>query len=292
MEKIDLEDITMKLIQMYFSFFLLVMSPLFAQEIVNGNFDLGRNNGWVESSQGNYTLISTAASFTSSEITPAVPAHSGQYMARIGGYGYEINAISQTVTLPNTTPLYLKLYVQDRNSTTSECAGLWVGAEIKVIVSGEKIFDTYLCHYNQTESWIPIYFDFTAGAGKTVQIIFRAEAANSVWSFLYIDDVSLTNTITDVGEKSQFPIKHELAQNYPNPFNPITTIPFSIEKNSFVNVAVVDLLGRQIAKLVSKNLTAGKYNTTWDATGFPSGVYAVRMEVGNVVTIKRMILLK
>lgn len=209
----------------------LIASALQAQAIVNGDYDLGRNNGWAEYSKGSFTLIGTGAFFASAEITPPVTPRSGQYMGRIGGFGYEISSLSQTVALPNTTPLYLKLYVQDRNSTTSECAGLWVGAQIRVFVAGQKLYDTYLCRYSQLETWTPVYFDLTAVAGQSVQIIFQADAANSVWSFLYIDDVSLTNQITDVEkEKGLLPIKFELKQNYPNPFNPSTKIEFSLPK--------------------------------------------------------------
>jgi hypothetical protein len=269
------------------------VGALHAQGIVNGDFDLGRNNGWTEYSKGNFTLIGTAEFFASTDITPPVTPHSGQYMGRIGGFSYEVNSLSQTVTLPNTTPLYLNLYVQDRNSTTSECGGLWVGAQIRVFVAGQKLYDTYLCHYNQLETWTPVYFDLTAVAGQTIQIIFQADAANSVWSFLYIDDVSLTNQITNVEkEKSPLPINFELKQNYPNPFNPTTTIPFSLAEGSFVSLSIVDLLGRQVASVVSQNLLAGTFNATWDATGFPSGIYVVRLQAGSFVATKKVVLVR
>jgi hypothetical protein len=283
----------MNLIRVYLSLPFLIVGAVYAQGIVNGNFDLGRNNGWTEYSKGGYTLIGTAAFFASADITPPVTTHSGQYMGRIGGYSYEVNSLSQTVTLPNTTPLYLKLYVQDRNSTTSECAGLWVGAQIRVFVAGQKIFDTYLCYYNQLETWTPVYFDLTAVAGQTVQIIFQADAANSVWSFLYIDDVSLTNQITEVEkEKSPLPMNFKLNQNYPNPFNPTTTIRFSIAEGSFVSLSIVDLLGRQVATVVSQNLPAGTFKATWDATGFPSGIYVVRLQAGSFVATKKVSLVR
>jgi hypothetical protein len=283
----------MNSIRVYVSLPFFIVGALHAQGIVNGGFDLGRNNGWTEYSKGSYTLIGTAALFASSDITPPVTPHSGQYMGRIGGFSYEVCSLSQTVTLPTTTPLYLKLFVQDRNSTTSECAGLWVGAQIRVFVAGQKIYDTYLCQYNQLETWTPIYFDLTAVAGQTVQIIFQADAANLAWSFLYVDDVSLTNKITDVEkEKSPLPINFELKQNYPNPFNPTTTIRFSLAEGSFVSLSIVDLLGRQVASVVSQNLPAGTFNATWDATRFPSGIYVVRLQAGSFVATKKVALVR
>ena len=283
----------MKLMRVYLTIPFLIVGALHAQAIVNGDFNLGRNNGWIEYSKGSFTLIGTGALFASADITPTVTPHSGQYMGRIGGFSYEINSLSQTVTLPNTTPLYLKLYVQDRNATTSECGGLWVGAQIRVFVAGQKIYDTYLCLYNQLETWTPIYFNLTAVAGQTVQIIFQADAANSVWSFLYIDDVSLTNQITGVEkEKGFLPIKFELKQNYPNPFNPVTVISYQLAVNSIVTVRVFDLLGREIATLVNEQKPAGSYTVQWDATHFGSGVYFYKLQAGKYSDTKKLVLTK
>lgn len=283
----------MKLMRVYLTIPFLIVGALHAQAIVNGNFDLGRNSGWTESSQGSFTLIGTGAFFASTDITPPVTPHSGQYMGRLGGFSYEINSLSQTVTLPNTTPLYLKLYVQDRNSTTSECGGLFVGAQIRVFVAGQKIYDTYLCQYNQLETWTPIYFDLTAAAGQSVQIIFQADAASSVWSFLYIDDVSLTNQITDVEkEKGLFPIKFELKQNYPNPFNPTTKIEFSLPKKEQVSLKIFNSIGDEVATLVNEALPAGIHNRSWNAVDVASGVYFFRLQAGGFIETKKLVLMK
>jgi hypothetical protein len=283
----------MKLIRVYLTIPFLIVSALHAQAIVNGNFDLGRNNGWTEYSKGGFTLIGTGALFASTDITPPVTPYSEQYMGRIGGYSYEISSLSQTVILPSTTPLYLKLYVQDRNATTSECAGLWVGAQIRVFVAGQKIYDTYLCLYNQLETWTPIYFDLSAVAGQSVQIIFQADAANSVWSFLYIDDVSLTNQITGVEkEKGLFPIRFELKQNYPNPFNPSTQIEFSLPKKEQVSLKIFNSIGDEVATLVNEALPAGIHNRTWNAADVASGVYFFRLQAGGFIETKKLVLMK
>jgi len=283
----------MKLMRAYVTILFFIVDALHAQAVVNGNFDLGRNNGWTEYSKGNFTLIGTGPYFASTDITPPVTPHSGQYMGRLGGYSYEINSLSQTVTLPNTTPLYLKLYVQDRNSTTSECGGLWVGAQIRVIVAGQKLYETYLCLYNQRETWTPIYFDLTAVAGQSVQIIFQADAANSVWSFLYIDDVSFTNQITGIEkEKGILPIKFELKQNYPNPFNPSTNIEFFLPKKEHVSLKIFNSIGDEVATLVNEALSAGNHNRTWNAADIASGVYFFRLQAGGFIETKKLALMK
>src|SRR4030095_2710720 len=53
------------------------------------------------------------------------------------------------------------------------------------------------------------------------------------------------------------PSMFKLYQNYPNPFNPAAVIKFDIPKQSYVKLAVFDILGRESAVLVNENLKAG-----------------------------------
>jgi len=281
----------MNAVQKYFSISFLIVSALQAQGIVNGNFDLGRNNGWTEKSTGNFTVISTAAGFASNDITPPVTPRSGQYMARIGGFNYEVNSISQTATLPNTTPLYLKFYYQDRNDVGSACDALW-GGQIRVYVGGQLLFDNYICYYSQKETWTAGYFDLSAAAGKTVEIKFQADAAHSSWSFLYLDDFSFTNTTDVEKEKSILPNNFELMQNYPNPFNPSTMISYQLSAHGFTTLKVYDEIGREVAMLVNEMKEAGYYSATFNAAHFPSGVYLAKLQSGDKIQIKKMVLMK
>jgi hypothetical protein len=87
---------------------------------------------------------------------------------------------------------------------------------------------------------------------------------------------------TDVDLKDftpgEIPNVFHLYQNYPNPFNPATIISFSIPSKSFVSLKVFDLLGREVASLVSEELSAGNYSREWDAASSLSGVYFYRMQ--------------
>lgn len=84
----------------------------------------------------------------------------------------------------------------------------------------------------------------------------------------------------------------ELHQNYPNPFNPITKISFVIPQNSFVELKVFNLLGQEIASLVSEEKPAGTYELNWNATDLPSGVYIYKMKAGEYIETRKMVLLK
>ncbi len=83
-----------------------------------------------------------------------------------------------------------------------------------------------------------------------------------------------------------------LIQNYPNPFNPITSIKFSVPRESEIRLEILNVLGEQIEILVSQVLSAGTYNYEWNATDFTSGVYFYRLQAGSFVETKKMILLK
>jgi hypothetical protein len=86
--------------------------------------------------------------------------------------------------------------------------------------------------------------------------------------------------------------KFELKQNYPNPFNPTTNISFNIPKNSFVTLKVFDIMGREVAKLVSGNMERGNYSVQFDAKKLSSGVYFYKLEADNFTEVKKMSLIK
>jgi photosystem II stability/assembly factor-like uncharacterized protein len=99
--------------------------------------------------------------------------------------------------------------------------------------------------------------------------------------------------VTGVREReSSLPATFALEQNYPNPFNPSTTIVFHLPERSFVSLKVFDVLGREVATLVSKELQVGDCPVTWNATAFPSGVYFYQLRAGSFVGTKKLVLLR
>ncbi|MBC8485529.1 MAG: T9SS type A sorting domain-containing protein [Bacteroidetes bacterium] len=91
---------------------------------------------------------------------------------------------------------------------------------------------------------------------------------------------------------STVPEGFKLHQNYPNPFNPVTKIKFDIPRSSHTRMIIFDILGREVATLVNEKLSAGSYETEWDGSGFPSGVYFCRLVTEEFSETKRMVLLK
>ena len=86
--------------------------------------------------------------------------------------------------------------------------------------------------------------------------------------------------------------EYALFSNYPNPFNPSTTISYQLPKESFVNLAVYNSLGQEVAVLVNERQTSGKYSVKFNANNLPSGLYFYRLQSGEFYSVRKMILTK
>lgn len=109
------------------------------------------------------------------------------------------------------------------------------------------------------------------------------------FNFSYMDFVL---TATDAKSESKPPFIYSLEQNYPNPFNPSTNIKYSTKEYGNVEIKVFDILGREIATLVDKELPAGNHNVTFEDKELSSGIYYYTLNAGDFTTAKKMILLK
>ncbi|MCA9946987.1 MAG: T9SS type A sorting domain-containing protein, partial [Anaerolineales bacterium] len=88
------------------------------------------------------------------------------------------------------------------------------------------------------------------------------------------------------------PAGFQLFQNYSNPFNPSTTIEFALAKAGWVTLNIYNILGEEVAELVSENLSAGSYKYNWDAGGLASGVYLYQLKAGRFVQTRKMLLIR
>jgi photosystem II stability/assembly factor-like uncharacterized protein len=93
-------------------------------------------------------------------------------------------------------------------------------------------------------------------------------------------------------EQNIFPDEIDLHQNYPNPFNPSTTIRYTVHKQNFVNLKIFNSLGQEIETLVSEEKSKGDYKIVWNASGKESGAYFYRLQIGDKVKTKKLVLLK
>ena len=86
---------------------------------------------------------------------------------------------------------------------------------------------------------------------------------------------------------------YSLDQNFPNPFNPTTTIRFSVPERVKVTLKVMNLLGEEVKRIIDGEYKeSGTYEVEFSEQGIPSGTYVYRLEAGNFVKSRKMVLAK
>lgn len=119
-------------------------------------------------------------------------------------------------------------------------------------------------------------------------------ASNNSWTDASIWGTAKLGGVVDgvIGRTPSIARGYRLDQNYPNPFNPSTYITFELPKSEKVRLAVYNLLGEQVAVLVNGVMSGTSHTVTFDAKNLASGIYFYKLEAGNTVLAKKMILLK
>jgi len=145
-----------------------------------------------------------------------------------------------------------------------------------------------------TEFAFPIiYIDPTTPNLCSIYItIYNQNGFATLGSEMYIDDLQLSmDMVSDVENEFQ-PLAFKLEQNYPNPFNPSTTISYQLPTSGQVTLKVYNILGDEVASLVNEEKPAGNYDVKFDASQLSSGVYFYKLQTGDFVETKKMILMK
>jgi hypothetical protein len=93
-------------------------------------------------------------------------------------------------------------------------------------------------------------------------------------------------------ETEKIPASFSLEQNFPNPFNPSTTIQYSLPFSEKVSLKIFNLLGEEVKTLVDEYREAGKHSVQFNANNLASGIYFYKLQAGNFVETKKMILLR
>jgi len=159
--------------------------------------------------------------------------------------------------------------------------------------SGFEIFRSL----QKDNSWKQI--DFIEGNGTTTEkndysyIDENLPAGSYSYKLVQIDFDGTRNETEIVSvEIENQPTAYSLTQNFPNPFNPSTTIQYTIPQSGEVRLSVFNGLGEEVKTLVNETKGPGVYEVEFSANDFPSGIYFYKIQAGNFVDTKKMILLK
>ena len=86
------------------------------------------------------------------------------------------------------------------------------------------------------------------------------------------------------GTLLEIPSTFVLEPAYPNPFNPITTLDYSLPKESNIELFIYNISGEKIIELYKGQKQAGYHSQDWNAEGLPSGIYFVKLNAENIAT--------
>jgi Secretion system C-terminal sorting domain len=136
--------------------------------------------------------------------------------------------------------------------------------------------------------------------GDVNRIRYKIKAVDKTnWASVYSDFVSITTEFLNRrggGDSPEFsfelPKQFNLSQNYPNPFNPVTKINFALPKQGFVTLIIYDITGREVKTLISEVKQAGYYSVDFNGSSLSSGVYFYKIQSGDFISVKRMVLIK
>jgi serine protease len=137
---------------------------------------------------------------------------------------------------------------------------------------------------------------YTINTGASIDVAFVVAAGdsltdlqNSIIASRTKYSEALTGVENNIVSKTMV---FKLEQNYPNPFNPSTTINYQLREAAFVTLKIYDILGKEVATLVSQFEKEGGHSITFNGTDLTSGIYFYKLRAGNDIATKKLVLLK
>jgi hypothetical protein len=185
------------------------------------------------------------------------------------------NAIADLISMVQTLPLNNG----NKNSLTSKLENALAKYNNGKLIPARNILNAFINELNQF---------VIAGKLTTTQAQPLIDYANEIIDAI---DSELAKQGNEDNTKV-IPEAFALEQNYPNPFNPTTKMKYSIPTSEFVTLKVYDVLGNEVATLVSEEKPGGSYEVEFTASGLSSGIYFYKLQTSSFVETKKMILLK
>jgi hypothetical protein len=135
-------------------------------------------------------------------------------------------------------------------------------------------------------------YSFLTRTGEAVAVSVKADQPDN--GIVQITSISWNDGdgASGVEKINEMPSSFSLSQNYPNPFNPSTKISFALPKYSSVSLKVYDVIGKEVALLISDELAAGSYSIDFNASKLSSGIYFYELRAGYFTKTMKMLVIK
>jgi hypothetical protein len=177
--------------------------------------------------------------------------------------------------------------------------------ELDVLLNGVKIHDVAVTFDNEWSATRTITLPDTLVHDTATNVLFfdNTSPPSKAWTW-GVREVSVGSALSRqqksdsaASVQTTLPTEFKLQQNYPNPFNPTTQIRYDLPKAGHVTLLIFNSLGQEVRRLVDREQPAGYHFATWngrDQQGkpVPTGVYHYRLQVGDFVSTKKMMMAK
>ncbi|WKZ70849.1 MAG: cellulase family glycosylhydrolase [Melioribacteraceae bacterium] len=158
-----------------------------------------------------------------------------------------------------------------------------------------------LSSFNETGSWDDAWYNpqglFNWSAVEIFEIVDEFGMLSN--SQLWFDEIKIYDPNSTNVEEENLASEFHLYQNYPNPFNPTTAIKFTIpnvgtsrDLSLQTKLIVYDILGREVATLVNKELHPGNHEVKFNASNLSSGVYFYKLQAADLIKTRKLLLMK
>ena len=205
--------------------------------------------------------------------------------------GNQTEHVQQGWDLTNWINALRDLFTYDSNGNQTEFlhhnwdGSDWINARrnLSTYDSNDNLIENIIQIWSETE-WLEVdrlFYTFDLN-GNLVEY-------GTIFFIVYVDyaDIVVVSVVDEA-----IPFVYSLNQNYPNPFNPATTIEYSLPNAGDVTLIIYNLLGEEVARLIDSYQPSGEHNTTWNASNVSSGIYFFRLQAGDFVQTRKMVLLK
>lgn len=161
------------------------------------------------------------------------------------------------------------------------------GYEKRDFLHLKMVTEAYHGRYSEAWETLQNYYEFQESEGSNPE---EVRASYSTFEEDLIDQINEPEQ--DKSEEIKNSTEEFSLIAYPNPFNPSTNINFTLPSRTEVSLKVFDMLGREVAELVRGNLEAGTHSAVFNASHLASGMYIYRLQAGQVLITKEMMLIK
>jgi|GEM_PF-2250635 len=210
--------------------------------------------------QAHWLVVDLAANTT---VDYFVVKHAGSTQVTVGNPGYD-----DTPGM-NTSSFQIQ--------TASSSSGPWT-----TVINANSNPPTIRGNVSQHRLTTPVDTRF-------IRLLISDAGAARIYEF---EAYNLGSVLNSIDSGTLLPKKYDLLQNYPNPFNPSTTIKYQLPSKSLVHLNVYNVLGKEVAKIVNKEQSAGNYAVNFNAQSLASGIYFYTIRAGSYTATGKMMLLK